>query len=527
MKIRITALVLLIALLCVNLCSCVAGEIIELVNNIWGVIFPNDNPKGDTNIYFELPDPERCTAHSIVPLAPIAPTCQTPGVAGGQVCQKCGVVIVPQIELAVTDHIYDGIKDKDCNVCGFVREIKCDHANTKILEATAPSCAVTGRTQGEECLDCGKIIAGYEIINSVEHTYDDADDDTCNVCSYVRKLACPHQITNKLARVEPTCTETGLTQGLACGHCGEILLAQQPIPTISHIEGDWIVDVAPTEEEEGCMHTECTMCHTTLQERVLNAITPELSEGISEGFDFTLNNDGNSYTLTDVGACVDTEIVIPKYYNGKPVTKIGEGAFLNNANIVSVVIPEGILTIGGGAFRECVALASVTIPSTITSIGEYAFYNCAITSLSLPEGLREIKQYSFYGCDFTTIEIPYGVISIGNGAFAECTLVEEIVLPSSIEAIGKEAFYNMPLVTSINLPKSVRTIGDKAFNISTPDGAERTISMHNYVTKIGAYAFATNSNIKYKGTKLEWNSILIDPRNFQYNVSALDGDFVD
>lgn len=526
MKIKIVALILLIALLCVNLCSCVFGEVIKLVNNVWGIIFPNEN-EGDTNLTFVIPDPNRCTSHKIVPLSPIAPTCQTPGVAGGQVCENCGVVIVPQIELAVTDHIYDGIKDKDCNTCGFVREIKCEHETTQILETKAPTCATTGRTQGEKCVDCGKIIAGYEIIDSVEHSYDDADDDTCNVCSYVRKLACPHQITNKLAKVEPTCTETGLTQGLACGHCGEVLLAQQLIPSISHSEGDWIVDIAPTEEKEGSMHTECTMCHTILKERSLDAISPESNDSISQGLVFTLNNDKNSYTLTDVGTCVDTEIVIPKYYDGKLVTKIGEGAFLNNANIVSVIIPEGVLSIGDGAFRECVALASVTIPSTITSIGEYAFFNCAITSLTLPEEITEIKQYSFYGCDFTTIEIPYGVVSIGNGAFAECTLVEEIVLPSSLEIIGKEAFYNMPLVTSINLPKSVRIIGEKSFNISTPDEAERTISMHNLVSKIGAYAFATNTNIKYKGTKVEWNAILIDPRNFQYNISALDGDFVD
>ena len=526
MKLKIIALLVMIAMLSVMLCSCVFGEILELFNNVWGLVFPSED-NGDTNFNFIVPDPNRCTTHSIVPLIPIAPTCQTPGVAGGQVCQNCGVVIVPQIELPIIEHTYDGVTDKDCNLCGFIREVKCEHTNTEILEAKEPTCSTTGRTKGERCIDCDKIIAGCEIIDSVEHVYDDADDDTCNVCSYVRKLACPHQITNKLGRVEPTCSETGLTQGLACGHCGEILLAQQLIPTISHIEGDWIVDVAPTETEKGSMHTECTMCHTVLKEGEIDKISPESSDGISEGLVFTLNDDKNSYTLTDIGTCTDTEINIPKYYNGKPVTKIGEGAFLNNESIVSVVIPEGILTIGGGAFRECVSLANVSIPTTVTSIGEYAFYNCAITSLSLPEGLVEIKQYSFYGCDFTKIELPYGVISIGEGAFKECTLLEEIVLPSSLEIIGKEAFYNTSKVTSINLPKSVRTIGEKAFNLSTSDDVERTITMHNCVTKIGAYAFATNSNIKYKGTKAEWNSILIDPRNFQYNVSTLDGEFVD
>ena len=51
--------------------------------------------------------------------------------------------------------------------------------------------------------------------------------------------------------------------------------------------------------------------------------------------------------------------------------------------------------------------------------------------------------------------------------------------------------------------------------------------MYNYVEKIGAYAFVTNTEIIYKGTRDEWNAILIDPRNYQYNVKTLNGEFVD
>lgn len=526
MKIRVIALLLLVAMLSATFCSCALGDGVKLVNTILGFFIPNDDI---TNISFnfQIPDPNRCTTHAIVPLIPIAPTCQTPGVAGGQVCQNCGVVIVPQIELPVIEHTYDNVMDKDCNHCGFVREVKCEHTETRILEAKAPTCVTTGRTRGEECVGCGKIVAGCEIVEPVNHTYDDRDDDTCNVCSYVRKLACPHEITNKLNKVEPTCSTTGLTQGIVCGHCGEVLLPQQVIPTIDHIEGDWIVDLAPTEQEKGTIHTECTVCATVLKTGELDVIVPEESEGASQGLSFELNPDGNSYILVDIGDCTDVDIVIPRYYNGKPVTKIGDGAFMNNGNINSVVIPEGVLNIGKGAFRECVALKTVVLSNTVTSIGEYAFYNCALTSLSLPYGLTEIKQYSFYACDFTKLEIPYGVVSVGNGAFAECTLVNELILPATLEVIGKEAFYNIASVTSITLPRYVHSIGDKAFNISAFDEAERTITMYNYVEKIGAYAFVTNTEIIYKGTRDEWNAILIDPRNYQYNVKTLNGEFVD
>ena len=39
MKLKITALLLLIAMLCTMLTSCVVVEIIELINNVWGLVF--------------------------------------------------------------------------------------------------------------------------------------------------------------------------------------------------------------------------------------------------------------------------------------------------------------------------------------------------------------------------------------------------------------------------------------------------------------------------------------------------------
>ena len=526
MKIKIVALLLILTMMSVMLSSCVFGEVVKLSNNILGIFGLGD---GDdtTNVNIVIPGIGRCKNHTIVLLEAIAPTCTTPGVTSGQACSKCGEIIVAQTELPALDHEYDDVKDETCNMCGFVREIKCEHKQVRTLEAKAPTCSSTGRTAGEECVGCGKILAGYEILDTVAHTYDNDEDDTCNVCEHIRELECKHKITIKLERVEPTCTETGLTQGRACADCAEILISHQVIPTIDHIEGDWIVDKAPTTEEEGEMHTECTMCNKVIRSAKIDVMGEDSEENASQGLIFSLNDDKNSYSLVDIGACVDTDIVIPKYYKGLPVTKIGEGAFLNVSNLISVVIPEGVLNIGNGAFRECVALQSVVLPSTITSIGEYAFYNCALTSLTLPEGLSEIKQYSFYGCDFTKIDIPYGVVSIGNGAFAECELVEELVLPSSLESIGASAFYNVSKITYIALPKSLKTIGDRAFNTNVAGGEARTIIMFNYVSKIGAYAFTTNSTINYKGSTTEWGKIIIDPRNYQYNVETLNGSFVD
>ena len=51
------------------------------------------------------------------------------------------------------------------------------------------------------------------------------------------------------------------------------------------------------------------------------------NEAVSEGLAYALNDDGAGYTVTGIGECTDTELVIPAMYNGLPVTSIGYWAF--------------------------------------------------------------------------------------------------------------------------------------------------------------------------------------------------------
>lgn len=523
MKKRILALILMFAIICTTLTSC---EIVKLVNNIFGLFGIGD---GDTtnnvSINFEIPDPNRCTSHVIEALDSIAPTCSAPGYAGGQACRTCGVVIVAQVELPTLEHVYDNQEDSDCNTCGYIREIRCEHLLTKKLSSKSASCTSTGRTEGEQCIGCGKIIAGYELIQPTPHTYDSDNDEICNECNYTRKLECTHEVTQKLSSKEPSCTETGLTDGTSCVHCGEILVAQQTISVIDHSESDWIVDKAPTDIEKGQKHTECTVCGTTIKTGEINTIAPEVDENASQGLTFVMNEDRNSYILIDIGTCTDTEIVIPSYYNGKPVTKINDGAFLNQHSIKSVVIPEGILNIGNGAFRDCSSITSIIIPESVTSIGAYAFYNCFnLSAITLPSGLKTIEKYTFYGCDIGDdpdyqLVIPYGVVSIGEYAFAEADggFHIKVILPASLEIIEKGAFAGWKY--SITIPNGVKYIGSYAFSDYT------NVTLFRGVETIGGFAFANECIINYKGTKADWHNIIIDPRNFGYRVTCTDATF--
>ena len=157
------------------------------------------------------------------------------------------------------------------------------------------------------------------------------------------------------------------------------------------------------------------------------------SASSSEGLKYTLNENDNSYTLSDIGTCTDTDIVIPSVYNGYPITSIGYGAFANCDSLTSIVIPDGVTSINERAFYDCSSLTSIEIPDGVTSIGEAAFYNCSsLTSVTIGNGVTSIGSYAFYDCSsLTSIEIPDGVTSIGDWAFVDCSSLTSVTFKNT------------------------------------------------------------------------------------------------
>ena len=60
--------------------------------------------------------------------------------------------------------------------------------------------------------------------------------------------------------VEPTCTETGLTEGKHCSVCDEVLAAQEEVPALGHDWGEWTVSIPATPEAEGEEIRTCSRC---------------------------------------------------------------------------------------------------------------------------------------------------------------------------------------------------------------------------------------------------------------------------
>ena len=286
---------------------------------------------------------------------------------------------------------------------------------------------------------------------------------------------------------------------------------------------------------------------------------PDDSEA-SQGLEFTLNDDGESYSVTGIGTCTDTEIVIPATYKDKPVTAIGECAFYGFRNLTSITISDGVTRIDEGAFYGCRGLTSIIIPNSVTIIGDSVFSgcgdlesiivasqnptyysdgNCLIERESktlikgcknsiIPQGVVRIGDSAFNSCiGLISITIPEGVTSIGDNVFVNCNNLINITIPESVTSIGNSVFHSCYSLTSITIPDGVTSIGTAVFYRCC---SLTSITISNRTTSIGEYAFYdcfSLTSITFEETVAQWNAInkgeKWDLDTGDYTVYCLDG----
>ncbi len=192
----------------------------------------------------------------------------------------------------------------------------------------------------------------------------------------------------------------------------------------------------------------------------------------------------------------------------------------NGSGIVTIVIPETILSVGQSAFSECTRLTSVTFEGSLTSIGASAFWGCtALRQITLPEGLTEIAQSLFNGSGLRTVTIPDTVTSIGQSAFADTDL-QNISLPSSVTVIGSSAFWYCASMNYIRIPDSVISIGKNAFA-----GCKEGMIIYGVRGSAAEEAAAEYENVIFipigeddqDGTKVSQINILSAPATMEVN----------
>lgn len=137
-------------------------------------------------------------------------------------------------------------------------------------------------------------------------------------------------------------------------------------------------------------------------------------------FTYTVNN--GEVTITGCDTSVSSDLTIPAYIAGYPVTAIGDEAFYDCTGLTGIVIPKGVRTIGELAFGFCLNLATVKFSSGLTAIGNCAFLCCrSLTSAMIPDGTTTIGEDAFGECDLLeAVAIPLSVTMIDNYIFGNC-----------------------------------------------------------------------------------------------------------
>ena len=223
------------------------------------------------------------------------------------------------------------------------------------------------------------------------------------------------------------------------------------------------------------------------------------------------------------------DIIIPD-----GVKVIGENAFYEGADIVSVSLPEGLTAIRQKAFSECYSLSTILLPDSLCLIGESAFLNCSSLKEINLHNVQEIDEDAFRGCsqlesvDLTSAKVIgkqaffcsgisriFGMgqlTSCGGNVFGSTPFSSEsmdkmqvignvllnakgcegdIIIPEGVEIIADRAL-ERAAVTSVKCPDSLKIIGEGAFSSCTD--LEQFI-MGDQVVSLGDAAFFGNTNL--------------------------------
>jgi len=221
---------------------------------------------------------------------------------------------------------------------------------------------------------------------------------------------------------------------------------------------------------------------------------------------FAAISGGTAWEVGKGTGTLDADLYIPAYYQGIPVARIANWAFLNCSGLKDVDLPLSVQALGIGAFNGS-GITRIRLPVNVGAIAAYALSNCGSlteitvdgenTSFKSVDGVLFNSALTYIwaypaGKSGTSYSIPLGVTGIGPSAFGGA-LLTDVSIPMGVTAIEFNAFSSCAALNTVNIPTSVSYIGDRAFANSFY-GAESTIFIPDSVD-LGYYVFYLSKNL--------------------------------
>ena len=185
-----------------------------------------------------------------------------------------------------------------------------------------------------------------------------------------------------------------------------------------------------------------------------------------------------------------------KFYrtdNDSYAVEVGDAKYLSEIVIPNTYLGRPVVEIGTGGFEDCKNLKSITIPKNLKKIGRGAFAGCSLleeinfNAIEMNDREDIIFSDSSAGAEEVTVNIGADVKRIPSYLFYSSGVTEvNFAEESACERIGDNAFGNCTHLTSFTIPESVTEIGDYAFARCTELAS---ITIPESVTEIGGFAF--------------------------------------
>lgn len=318
---------------------------------------------------------------------------------------------------------------------------------------------VAGKCQKtKSCLTCG-----YVVTEDVAHTYDDACDETCNVCGTERSIE--HKFGTLIAKVEATCETDGLHAHYKCSDCNsyfdeskkEVSYSTLIIKALDHDYGQLIEEVKPDCLNTGLKaHYKCADC-----EKYFDAEKKEVTYE-------SLVLDAKGHTTTDVpglpATCVTDGTVAHKHCSVCEKNFDAEGK-----ELTSVVVPAN-----GHSLTDVPA-----VEATCEGTGTLAHKHCSSCNKNFDAEGKELTDISVQAKGHNLGElVPAKAATCtetGNVAYKECSvchkkfdedgeLLETVIVPETGHTLTDVALVEATCTEAGNIAHKHCSVCDKNFD---------------------------------------------------------------
>lgn len=216
------------------------------------------------------------------------------------------------------------------------------------------------------------------------------------------------------------------------------------------------------------------------------------------------------------------------------VSRLAERVFEDCTALQEIDLPGSLRQLSAGLFLGCHRLVRVGLPLGLRSIGERSLQGCrSLESIRLPEGLARIGRNAFadtgliyrdelwkdgllilndYLIDARSsiqrATVPANVAMIADGAFANCSSMEEVSIQAPLSFIGQTVFDCCTALTRVGIPASVTEIHSLAFRACR---SLRQLTLPAGLVKLGWGALSGC-------TALEWIDLPVGVRRIEPRV---------